>query len=322
MKTEAYACYLLSAEDRARSSSGGAFFAVAKKILENNGVVYGACYSEQLEVIHKRIDSIDSLKQAQGSKYAESILNNTFQNVVNDLLKGHTVLFSGTPCQCAGLLSFIRVRKIQKDRLFVVDCVCHGVPSPKAWKAYLAAMENKGLKLKHVNMRDKSSGWTNGNYSWYEVTCEGKKIYTPRRQSPYMIGMLKNYYTRPSCYECRFKGVERSTDMTLGDYWGVENYQPDMDDNKGTSLVFIHTEKGRELFDSIKQDMKWACADIVSAVKGNPCITESTNRNPRENEFYQKLRAGQDFISVINSMSKETTAHKILRKVRSIIKRR
>jgi len=321
MITKAYACYNLDEDERVRSSSGGVYPLIAKQILAHNGVVYAACYDDNLEVIHNRINTEDGLRASQGSKYVQSKIGNTFASVVQDMRGGKDVLFVGTPCQCAGLDSYIKGLKLDRTCLILMDFVCHGVPSNVAWKSYKNKYIKNNDRLITINMRDKSTGWRTGNYAWREVTASGKVSVTPRRQVSYMKGMLANLFIRQSCFECQFKGIDRVTDFTLGDFWGVEKCLPELDDDKGTSLVLVHTEKGLSLFESIHDKIMFAAADISKAVEGNACLEQSTKYNPKREEFFRRFNSGEEFVSIIDALTRVSIGTKVINKMKNIIKK-
>lgn len=318
MITKAYACYSLRENERMNSSSGGIYPLIAETVLSMGGVVFAACY-DALDVKHKKINSIEDLSSSQGSKYVASDLKNTIQQVEQYLMDGVYVLFVGMPCQCAGLKSYLEIRKVDQGKLLIIDFICHGAPSKIAWNAYKKSLIDRGRELVLVNMRDKTTGWSNGDYAWYEKTSDGKVIITPRRKAPYMRGTLANLYTRPSCFECAFKGVDRCTDITLGDYWGVHSHLPEMDDNKGTSLVLIHTEKGMQTLNTIKESIRWAEGNIDEAIKNNICLIQSTTRNENSKEFYRRLNSGEDFIQIVDDLLKVSMMSKIKNKMKSLI---
>ena len=318
MITKAYAGYSLREKERMNSSSGGIYPLIAETVLSIGGVVFAACY-DALNVMHKKIDSIEDLSSSQGSKYVASDLKDTMRQVEQCLKEGVYVLFVGMPCQCAGLKSYLEIRKVDQAKLLIIDFICHGAPSRMAWNAYKKSLNDRGRELIFVNMRDKTTGWSNGDYAWYEKTSDGKVIVTPRRKAPYMQGTLANLYTRPSCFECAFKGVERCTDITIGDYWGVGSHLPEMDDNKGTSLILIHTDKGIQTFNAIKESIRWAEGSIDEAIKKNLCLVQSTTRNEKSYEFYKRLNSGEDFIQIINDLLKVSMMSKIKNKMKYLI---
>lgn len=311
MITKAFACYNLNENERRHSSSGGIYPLIARKVLNNGGIVYAACYNDNLDVTHQVIDTEHKLYASQGSKYVQSILKSTFDSLIDRLKNGEEVMFVGTPCQCAGLVSLIRETKAPRYNAFIIDFVCHGVPGRSAWNAYKDSIAKRGNTLASVNMRDKTTGWTKGNYAWKEIMVNGETVVTPRRQNSYMKGMLANLYLRPSCFTCGFKGIDRCTDITLGDYWGVWDHLPEMDDNKGTSLILIHTEQGMRLFDGIKDSVKIADANIERAIKGNLCIAEATKYTKKREEFFERLNKGEDFIKIVDDLTKISLIDKV-----------
>lgn len=306
-----------------QSSSGGIYPLAARTVMRQGGTVYAACYDDDLNVVHERITDEEGLKKSIGSKYICSTLNNTFGSVREDLQSGLPVLFVGTPCQCEGLLSYLEVVCEDRENLTVMDFVCHGIPGRVPWREYRKSLLKQGLDLKEVNMRDKKTGWTRAEYSWKLTDRQGNTRYIGQKQIPFMKGMIKNLYCRHSCYECPFKGIDRNTDLTVGDYWGVWKLQPEMDDNKGTSLLMIHTERGLELWNDIRQDVTYKEADVSGAVEANVCIVRSCSRNPDRDVFFKRLRAGEDFSVIVKDLTKESAWNslkdKAKRKMRSVI---
>lgn len=226
------------------SSSGGVFTSIAEWVLSNDGIVFGAGYDSQYNVIHKEASSKEKLDEIRGSKYVQSNINDTYVKTRYYLEKNKMVLFSGTPCQIAGLYNFI-----QQDyaNLYTCDIVCHGVPSPKVFNKYKKMLEKRNnSKIKKISFRNKKFGWKLYSVSLlFENDTEYSKTL---KEDPYMLGFLRNYFLRPSCYKCIYAKLPRVSDITLGDFWGIDNKHPELDDNKGTSLVLVNTEKGREMF--------------------------------------------------------------------------
>lgn len=317
---KAFACYNLNEEERSGSSSGGIYPLAAGEILKKGGVVYAACYDSQLDVVHRRIEDINGIKSSQGSKYVASLLSDTFRDIARDIQNGRKVLFVGTPCQCAGLHSFLRQKGIERSSVILVDFICHGVPGKKAWEAYKESLSKKGQKLTAVNMRDKTTGWSHSEYAWRFTTEDGRETVVPRRQVPYMKGMLANLFLRPSCFECMFKGTERCTDITLGDYWGVWDLLPEMDDNKGTSLVLIHTANGSVLFDEIRDRIKCMETDPQKAGERNACLSLPTSYNPKRKAFFARLNQGEDFIDLVGDLAKDSLIRRIKQAIKKSLK--
>lgn len=318
METRVYACYNRNDDIRSKSSSGGIYYLLAREVLCKGGVVFAACY-DGLDVVHKRIDNENELFDSLGSKYMPSILGDTFTSVKNELTNGRTVLFAGVPCQCGGLLSYMKRCNTDCTNLITVDVICHGVPSKKAWNSYCDSLSAIGFNLASVNMRDKSSGWK--SYSWKLTDTEGKSKTEPNADNPYMKGFVSDIYLRSSCSNCRFKGLERQTDITLGDYWGVNKVQPDMDDDKGTSLVFVHSEAGQQLFDAVSDSVVCSSALVEEAVKHNPSMVTSSVVSDKRTALFQRSAEGEDFCDIVEELTRKPVSVQMKRKAKSMIKK-
>lgn len=232
------------------SRSGAAFIAISDYVLDKGGIVYGVGYKDHFRVVHKRATTKEERNEFKGSKYVQSDLDGIFKQVKEDLKKGYTVLFSGTPCQTAGLNSFIG--KKLRDNLLLVDIVCHGVPSPDIWRDYLTYIEKKyKSKVAKVDFRDKSRiGWSGHIESF--VFENGNKIESVIFKDLY----FKHLISRPSCSVCHFANFNRPSDFTIGDYWGWNRISNDFNsDNKGCSLLFINSQKGHKLFKIISNSL-------------------------------------------------------------------
>lgn len=245
------------------SRSGAAFIAISDYILENGGVVYGAGYNQLFRVIHKRAKDKGERNEFKGSKYVQSDLGDTFLNVREDLKAGLKVLFSGTPCQTAGLRSYIGKKYISS--LYLVDIICHGVPSPYIWKDYLMYLEKEyNRKIVKVNFRDKTVGWTVHKESF--LFENGKT----RMYSVYTDLFYKNIMLRPCCGKCKYTNIVRPSDITIGDFWGWEKIDSLFNkDNLGCSLVIINTEKGKELFENQLDKMEYRETNISECLQPN-----------------------------------------------------
>lgn len=248
-KPEVFAVQHKDEKVRASSRSGGIFTALSDYVLEQDGVVYGCVLTEGFEAVHVRADSTHVRERMRGSKYIQSRMNDTYKNVKYDLEAGRNVLFSGTSCQVAGLKGYLRR---EYENLLCIDIVCHGVPSPKVWKAYLAWQEKKNRsKVKKVDSRNKK------DFGWREHI---ETLYLSNGQTVNSKAFTTLFYghsiLRPCCYECPYKSVTHPGDITIADYWGIEKAAPEFDDNKGVSLTLINNEKGKEFFDAIKDQVK------------------------------------------------------------------
>ena len=265
---EPLACYAAVANDdeiRLQSSSGGVFSLLANAILERGGVVFGARFDDSFAVFHSYTETEEGLAPFRGSKYSQSDLRGAYSQVDRFLKENRPVLFTGTPCQIAGLRAFLRGK--EAENLYLVSVVCHGAPSPLVWKDYLESI-SRGVRPTEVNMRNKENGW-----SQYRMIIrrEGQDIFNMQAtDTPFMRAFIKNYTLRPSCYSCQFRG-NHGSDLTLGDYWSIEEYHPDLSDNKGTSLILVYSRKGQQLLEGL--DLRTRESRYEDAIKDNPCIT-------------------------------------------------
>ena len=249
---EAYAAYASDDQTRSVSSSGGIFSLLARWVLRQNGVVFGAAFAEDHSVHHIMIDSENDLPLLQGSKYVQSRIEHTYIEAKQQLEQGKTVLFSGVACQIAGLRAYL---KKDWDKLYTVDVLCHGVPSPKVWEQYLSRQKQVyGSEISRISFRNKAEGWKQFSL---ELTFRNGETYRKTlHNDPYMQYFLSDICLRPSCHSCRFKELPHPSDLTLGDAWGVEGWMPEMDDDRGTSLVFVNTPAGRICWEAIQDSLR------------------------------------------------------------------
>jgi coenzyme F420-reducing hydrogenase beta subunit len=298
-----YAAKSQNEEVRLNSSSGGVFYLLAEKIIQKDGVVFGACFNEKWEIIHDYTETIKGLNAFRGSKYVQSRIGKTFIQAKQFLKEGRYVLFSGTPCQIMGLKFFLRK---EYDNLLTVDVVCHGVPSPKVWRMYLSQLTDN-QKITEVNFRDKRNRWR------FVIEHPGKNlIVEPLYKNVFTKGFLKDLYLRPSCYACPSKSFKSGSDITLGDYWGIQNVLPDFDDDKGVSLVMVNTQKGQSFFndiDVIKQETSYS-----AALKGNPIIEVSVKIPKKRSIFFDQWNE-ENLIPLIEKLSYQSFIMKILFKI-------
>lgn len=279
-ETKAYAAVNLDDGIRARSSSGGVFYALAKWTIEQNGVVFGARFNDHWEVIHSYSETIDGIFPFMGSKYVQSTIGDSYKQVEFFLEKGRWVLFSGTPCQINGLKSYLAK---EYEYLFTVDIICHGVPSPSVWNSYLKLFKGPH-SINEISFRRKTLGWL--NYS-IAIETQAHIFEEKNKDNLYLQGFLKNYYLRNSCYNCKFKSYHRNSDITLADYWGVDKLSPTMFDDKGTSIVFVHSKKGQALMSRIHQFFKVKEESQTNAIAYNPMINNSISPTVNRARFFR-----------------------------------
>lgn len=271
---------------RLSSSSGGIFTMLAEQVLNDNGVVFGARFNVNWEVEHGYADTLDGIASFRGSKYVQSRIGDSYLQVEAFLKQGRKVLFSGTPCQVAGLKKKLGNKKY--DNLLTVDVVCHGVPSPLVWRKYLeeiirpkgAAEKNVFLSLNEMPVitdivfRDKTLGWKKYGFEIrYKSKQEEVYLYEPLNNNLFMKGFLKNLYLRPSCYACASRSGKSGSDITIADYWGIGKYYPKFDDDRGIGLVLINTLRGAEVYS--KLTVEGFETTYEQAISDNPCVERS-----------------------------------------------
>ncbi len=268
----AYAAWSLDKDIRFNSTSGGIFSELAKKIISDGGYVAGARYNGKHLVEHCIINDNESIFLLRQSKYVQSNSENIYKEIRTTLNKDKVVMFVGTPCQCAGLVSFLGK---SYDNLLLCDFICRGANSPKAYTKYLESMENKYKSpIKKVWFKNKINGW---NKFCTKIEFEnGQNYYADRYTDLFMVGYLKyNLFMRPSCHNCKFKGFPRYSDITLADFWGVKLQDKMQDTDKGTSLVLINSSKGNIFFENIHEQVFQEKSSLDIVVQKNPCALES-----------------------------------------------
>lgn len=244
-------------KERKKSSSGSVFIEFAKLILSEGGIVYGVRMLEDKSVEHYRAATLEEARCFQGSKYVQSDKKNTFREVRKDLIDGKKVLYSGTPCEIAGLKLYL---KKQYDNLLAIDIICHGVPSQTFFKSFLSKKEEEfGSEINKITFRNKEYGWRNQEL-W--IQFNNKKVYhNPIWEDCFYRTFTSNYVLRDSCYDCKFSSMNRPGDISIGDYWNIKNVKPKFEDNLGISSLFINSDKGEEYFNRInKKFISFECS--------------------------------------------------------------
>ncbi len=275
---------------RAASSSGGIFTLLAESVLAAGGVVFGAKFDERWGVEHDYTETPDGLAAFRGSKYLQSRTGRTFKQAERFLRQGRTVLYSGTPCQIAGLRRYLR-----KDyaNLVAVEVVCHGVPSPLVWKRWLKETVEKAggtvAEVARVNFRDKCSGWKNYSLSIYARGHSAPLCRELSAENSYMRGFLADLFLRPACYACPSRDFSSGSDITLGDFWGIGTLLPDLDDDGGVSVVTANTGRGREWVRAMAAAWQETTYEVL--VARQPSICHSAPEPPRRATFFRKMHS-------------------------------
>lgn len=278
---EAYAAQAKSNDLRQNSSSGGLFSLMAEKVIARGGVVFGCALDASMNAYHVACETVDELKKLRGSKYVQSNVKDTFRQAKEYLDSGRTVLYSGTPCQIAGLYAFLGK---SYDNLYTQDLICHGVPSPGLWAKYVQYREKTaGSRTENVSFRDKVSGWR--SFSLTFRFCNQKEYCGNVTQEPWMRFFLNGLSTRKSCDVCSFRHIHRQSDVTLADFWGVRHILPKWDDDKGTSLVLIQSEKGKQLWQSVQAEISCCSVNMEDVLRYSPSYIKSSPENPLRARF-------------------------------------
>ena len=341
-----YAAKNKNEEIRLKSSSGGIFTLLAEKVIEAGGVVFGVKFNENWEVVHDYTETIDGLEAFRGSKYVQSYIGDNFQKAKQFLTDGRKVLFSGTPCQIAGLKKYLRRAY---DNLMTVEVVCHGVPSPLIWRDYLDYKRTKCAAGKNtvssslnelpvimgISFRDKTNGWKkfgfkisyaaskaaeNSVSKSADTTNISNCEMTPFNEDIFMKGFLKNLYLRPSCYHCAARKGKSGADISIADYWGVKNVHSEFDDDKGIGLLLINTEKGEESYNRIKALSESRLSIYKKAFRYNRVIEKSVDEPELRKDFWNLYETiGIGAISIISNKIKTPLLVRLYRKIKNYI---
>lgn len=311
----AYLCMNKDINVRLTSSSGGIFSLLAECVISEGGRVFGAAYNEEFDINHIEISKAEDIYMLRGSKYTQSNIGDTYSRVKKYLNNGETVLFSGTPCQIAGLKSFLGKNY---ENLILQDIICHGVPSPGIWRKYVKYREeNSGSKTMKISQRDKTSGWEQYSMNFkFKNGTEYRKTFS---EDIFMRGFLSDLYCRPSCYNCYFKSIARESDITLADFWGIKKVCPEYFDNKGVSLVFVNSIKGEKIFNRIHDKLILKTIDINEAVKYNSSAYKSCTM-PHSRKKIMKKMQHKKFFNYVEKYTKKSFHNKVLSKIKQQIR--
>lgn len=311
---KAYVCRHPDEDTRRRSSSGGFFSALARQVIAVGGVVFGAAFDQDFGVAHRAAETPAEAAAFMGSKYLQSDTTDCFPQVQACLEQGRQVLFTGTPCQVAGLKAFLGG---EQSKLLLLECACHGVPSPLVWRKYLAQRAGSSGPLT-VNFRSKASGWK--NYSLELSRPDGVVYAKSFRQDPYMQAFLKNLNLRPACFRCAFKLLESEADLTMADFWGADRLCPEEDDDAGLSLVLPRTAKGQSAWEGLSSGLWWREVAVEDALRYNRAITHSVALPALRRPYWKALRkSGFDVVATSQRYTAERLWLRLYRPLNRLI---
>ncbi len=310
---ECYSCRTIDNGILEKSSSGGVFTHLAGEVIGHGGIVYGATFDDKWDVKISAVEDRASIDFLRGSKYVNASVEHTYQEVLHHIQQGRLVLYSGTPCQIAGLNHFLHGEK--NDNLITVDIMCHGVPSPKVWRKYLMEIVKEN-KIKCVSFRDKEYGWN--RYALKIEVEDGIILHEPNTQNTYMRGFIGNLYNRYSCSRCPARGFNSGSDLTIGDYWEIENQDCEFD-NKGMSLVVINTTKGTSFFDSVRDKFLLQRIDFQDILKSryHSTLLVSAPIHPNRQYFFRHLDGVVSVSELIESCLYRKQTNSIIESLRT-----
>ncbi len=313
---QTFCAYSRDEQARQKSSSGGVFTELAHQVLEKDGVVVGAAWDKGGVLRHTAVDSVGALSALRGAKYVQSDASAAWPAIDQALKEKRPVLFCGTPCQTAA----VRRAFGSPAELLLVDIVCHGVPSPASLRQYLDELsEQQGEQVAAIDFRDKSTGWKG-----YSVTArlrKGGKVSRPAAADPYMKLFLADVGLRPSCYQCGIRGKASQSDLTLGDFWGANRLFAGKDDDKGLSLVLVHTEVGRRAWEDLRESVVFWQADFDAAAGYNPCLVRPVVRPQNRGRFFAQL-GKKPMETLAQELSPQpSNAQRVKAKLRRVLKR-
>ncbi len=312
-----YAAWTKQADIRYNSTSGGVFSELANVVLDRGGVVAGARYREDNMVEHTIVADRDGLAKIRQSKYIQSDPNGIYADVKKALADGKEVLYCGAPCQVAALYAYLGR---EYDNLTTADFICRGMNSPKAYREWLSEIEkNEGSRAKRVWFKYKDGGWKTSPRRTRIDFEDGHHVVFEGANNLFMHGYLtSNLYIRPSCGDCRFKGVPRQGDLTLADFWKVD---PALDDDGGTSMVLVNSEKGDALFEEAKASLTCYPRDFAEIFAGNVCFSQSV-RVPEKSEAFLRTLGTRPFSDVIREYTKVSFFRRVKRKIAKMLGRK
>ena len=334
---ESYAAVNPDADVRRCSSSGGAFTVLAEAVIRRGGVVFGARFDERWEVAHDWTDTSEGLAAFRGSKYVQSRMGDSYVQAERFLKSGREVLFSGTPCQIAGLRLFLR--KPYEGLLTTVDFICHGVPSPGVWRKYLSEEVARQRNRKNtvssrpihggdalvegISFRDKMLGWKKFSFALVLSTTNGSgekfsfSSRMPLNKNPFLRGFLADLYLRPSCHACPSKELRSGSDLTLADYWGVSAVHPELDDDLGVSVLLVNTPRGRQAVAGLPADaLRLTPTDFDAVALRNPALLRPAAIPPKRARFFAEVDK-----PVIGRVERLLRGRWLKQKVRSVLRR-
>ena len=312
---QVYAGWSKDMDNRIASTSGGIFLELAKQMIREEGYVVGASYTKDNSIEHILVEDKESLWKLRQSEYAQSNIEEIYESVEEKLKSGKKVLFCGTPCEVAAI--YKKMKKWEKQ-LFLVDFICKGNNSPLAYKKYLNELEREyGKKITTVWFKNKDKGWN--NFGTKIIFEDGTEYFKTRTEDIYMLGYLNhNMFIRKSCAECCFKGYNRFSDITLGDFWGIGKKDKNLDEDLGTSFIMVNSKSGAEMLNNIKNYIECTECDLNDAVGENELLFSSSTITTERMRFFKYIKR-MKFSKSVKQAMKESAVLKMKRIIYKIL---
>ena len=309
---KAYACINKNSSIRIKSTSGGMFYELASLIIDEGGEVCAAKFDDDFQVRHTFCNNKNELLDFLGSKYAPSRLDGIYLKIKEKLENGIKLMFVGTPCQVNSLSMYLNKKY---ENLILVDFICHGVPERKIWNKYLQCLQKKG-KIKSISFRSKDTGWN--DYSFKVEYSDGKELVEKRYDNAYLQGFVHDLFLREVCYHCKNRGLNRNSDITLGDFWGVEKQLPNILDDMGTSAVMINTCKGVGIFSKISYEFEVYPVRLEQITDENPSYYNNVKPHKNRQKFMRKVGRKKNIKKWINRNLRESFVIRTKNKIKNM----
>lgn len=305
-----YSCYLKDINERIKSTSGGIFPVLAKYFLENSGLVCGCIWDEDMKPIHILTSKKEQVEKMRGSKYLQSDLKEVAKQIkeqVNDKI----ILFTGTPCQIAAIKLYVGEHK----NLYTCGLICEGAGPYKVWKKYVNVLEKKyKSKMINASFRNKEIGW-DSPVARYDFDNGKNKKTLSYSFDKYVKGFLQGLYYRNSCNNCQYKGDGHNSDIIIGDLWGASHKLLKDTQYKGVSAIILNSDKGKKLFDIVKEDFAFEPIDSNKVINHNKFLMKPINKNKNRNQFFNQI----DKISIIKNIEKNTYGNNFKRLMKELL---
>ncbi len=305
-----YSCYWNDIKGRNESTSGGIFPVLAKYFLDNNGLVCGCIWNEEMKPIHILTNNIEEVNKMKGSKYLQSDISNVAKQI-KEKINDRIILFTGTPCQIAAVKLFVGEHK----NLYTCGLICEGVPSYKVWKKYVNSLEKKyNSKMKQASFRNKELGW-DSPVAKYKFDNGKERKTLSFTYDKYVIGFLQGLYYRNSCSNCQYKGDGHNSDILIGDLWGATKQQLEETKYKGISAVILNSDKGKDLFEKVENNFSYKKIVPEKVIKYNRLLIQAIKKNKNRDKFYENL----DNMDIIQNISKNINENKYKNFIKEVL---